>query len=61
MSDITDHTKLRTDLVMPIPNLRNRVSNNLQPSKDSPFVKSVNKATRMMHKHAGIRKGRQSI
>lgn len=52
----------KTELILPVPPLQNRLGNRPMPSKQpTAYDKAVNDAVRMMHDHAGIRKGRQKI
>lgn len=50
----------KTDLTLPIPRLQNMTHAQVSVGGTS-FAKNVNMAVKMMHKHAGIRKGRQSV
>jgi hypothetical protein len=61
MSVITDTTKLKEDIPMPIPNLRGIMGNRSNALDNKNVAQGINKAVKLMHKHAGIRKGRQSI
>lgn len=51
----------KVDLDLPVPKLQNRFGDNPVVKEASPFKQKVNNATRMMHAHAGIRKGRQTV